>query len=126
LKEKKEVLASILLILIVANCHSKDGGMNALFIVRRRRSVSFCLFCGVRTKLFCHLPWTFSDGNRAYLLFFCVMVGMFSSFFLIFGVAKVHKKNNMTTKKCLKLFIIKIKYCFLDYYKYSNMFFSTF
>jgi len=31
------------------------------------------------------------------------MVGMFSSFFLDFGVAKVHKKNDMATKKCLKL-----------------------
>jgi len=68
-----------------------------IFIVRRKRSVFFCLFCGVRTKLFCHLPSTFSDENRAYLLFFCVMVEMFSSFLLEFGSAKVHKKIEIET-----------------------------
>jgi len=100
---KKEVLAAILLIFSLANVISGNGDVPALIIVRRKRSVSFCLFCGEQTKLFCHLPSTFSDENRAYLLFFCVMVEMFSSFLLNFGSAKVHIIFDIETKKCSKL-----------------------
>ena len=91
LNNKKEVLTTILLIFVLANGLAAGCSSPArMFIVRRRRKVFFCLFCDVPTELFCHLQSTFSDENRAYLLFFCVMVGMFSSFFLEFGSAKVH------------------------------------
>ena len=57
-------------------------------IARRKRSVFFCLFCGVQTKFSVRQRSTFSDENRAYQLFFCVMVEMFSSFFTLFWSCK--------------------------------------
>ena len=79
---------------------------------RRRRSVSFCLFCDVRPALFYRWRWTFSCGNRACSLFFSLKVGMFfSSFLLNFGSAKVHIFFNMAMKN----------YSQQKYFSYNNL-----